>query len=304
LCGEVESALHTAQEARALSHDVRTPFWCATEPGWVVGSLLVEAQGVHHATEAMTAAMGGGQLALVPPGLRVAAVDDLVSAAISSDDLRSAERWLAGAEAFPCETASSCAQLRLARAALSLATGAPDRAADDARAALGFATASGNPLLSARTQLLLGEVELQLGHRCRAIEHLSTAYEQFDSCGAVVWALRARRALRSLGHRPDRRQAGAVSDVGFAALTPREREIAVLLHERRTNAEIAEHFFLSVKTVETHLRNIFAKLGVSSRVEVARLLERGNGVPRLERGGHGRALVRYGGAATRRHGAH
>jgi DNA-binding NarL/FixJ family response regulator len=55
-------------------------------------------------------------------------------------------------------------------------------------------------------------------------------------------------------------------------LTGRELEVAELVLDRRTNREIAEELFLSTKTVETHMRNIFNKLGVSSRVEVARAL--------------------------------
>jgi DNA-binding CsgD family transcriptional regulator len=61
---------------------------------------------------------------------------------------------------------------------------------------------------------------------------------------------------------------------GTGALTAREREIAQLLSARKTNREIADHLFLSGKTVETHLRNIFAKLGVSSRLDVAHAIER------------------------------
>jgi predicted ATPase/DNA-binding CsgD family transcriptional regulator len=61
---------------------------------------------------------------------------------------------------------------------------------------------------------------------------------------------------------------------GLTALSDREHEVARLVRHRRTNAQIAEELFVSLKTVETHLRNIFAKLGVSSRVEVAELVER------------------------------
>jgi DNA-binding CsgD family transcriptional regulator len=59
------------------------------------------------------------------------------------------------------------------------------------------------------------------------------------------------------------------------ALTVREREIAALVCDRQTNRQIAGELFLSEKTVETHLRNIFVKLRVGSRVEVARAVERG-----------------------------
>jgi len=61
--------------------------------------------------------------------------------------------------------------------------------------------------------------------------------------------------------------------VGVESLTDREREVADLVVDRRTNSEIADALFLSLKTVETHLRHIFHKLQVTSRVEVARAVE-------------------------------
>ncbi|HWH94735.1 MAG TPA: helix-turn-helix transcriptional regulator, partial [Baekduia sp.] len=73
-----------------------------------------------------------------------------------------------------------------------------------------------------------------------------------------------------LGHRVGR--PARVEDGG--PLTAREREIAELVATGRTNREIAEQLVLSARTVEAHLRNIYCKLGVRSRVELTRNLER------------------------------
>ena len=84
-----------------------------------------------------------------------------------------------------------------------------------------------------------------------------------------------RRELRKLGARAEKRGPATPADSGVAlALTKRELEIAELVTDRKTNREIAAELFLSDKTVESHLRNIFVKLGASSRVEVARAVER------------------------------
>ena len=76
-----------------------------------------------------------------------------------------------------------------------------------------------------------------------------------------------------LGARTEPRGPSGAADGGLASLYRREREVAALITERKTNKEVAAELFLSEKTVETHLRNIFAKLGASSRVEVARAVE-------------------------------
>ena len=62
------------------------------------------------------------------------------------------------------------------------------------------------------------------------------------------------------------------------SLTQRELEIARRIVDRQTNRQIAEGLFVSPKTVETHIRNIFGKLGAESRVEVARIVERSDRV--------------------------
>jgi DNA-binding NarL/FixJ family response regulator len=83
-----------------------------------------------------------------------------------------------------------------------------------------------------------------------------------------------RRELLRLGARAEPRGPAAPGDSGVDALSKRELEIAGLVTDRLTNREIAAALFLSDKTIESHLRNIFHKLGVTSRVEVARAVER------------------------------
>jgi DNA-binding CsgD family transcriptional regulator len=78
--------------------------------------------------------------------------------------------------------------------------------------------------------------------------------------------------LGKLGRRPHRRtRPGNAEATGIDSLTERELQVARLVVDRKTNRQIAAELFLSQKTVETHLRNIFRKLGVSTRVELARL---------------------------------
>jgi DNA-binding CsgD family transcriptional regulator len=67
-----------------------------------------------------------------------------------------------------------------------------------------------------------------------------------------------------------RRPAAAAASGPLADLTAREREIALLVAAGRTNREVAEQLVLSSRTVEAHLRNVYGKLGVRSRVELTR----------------------------------
>ena len=111
--------------------------------------------------------------------------------------------------------------------------------------------------------------------RDRAVAELQRAAAAFDACGALRYRDSAERELGKLGRRPHRRtRAGKADGTGIESLTERELQVARLVVDRKTNPEIAAELFLSQKTVETHLRNIFRKIGVSSRVELARAIER------------------------------
>ncbi len=102
-------------------------------------------------------------------------------------------------------------------------------------------------------------------------EELLAAIRAVASGDAIVAPTATRRLLEHVaGTLPD----APIDDSRLAALSDRERAILLEVARGRSNAEIAADLFLSLKTVETHMRNIFRKLGVSSRVEVARVLER------------------------------
>ena len=128
-------------------------------------------------------------------------------------------------------------------------------------------------LQAAFSRSLEGRALAAAGEREQAIAVLRQAEQELDACGSVRVRDEMRRELRRLGARAEPR-GPAAGDSGIDALTKRELEIAGLVTDRMTNREIAAALFLSDKTIESHMRNIFHKLGVSSRVDVARAVER------------------------------
>lgn len=157
----------------------------------------------------------------------------------------------------------------LARAAAALVLGPADEAvASLLRAAETFARA-GWPLFHGRALALLGRAHAAGGDRDAALEDLRRAAEVFDACGAVVRRGWIAEDMRRLGARG--RRAAGTAVAGPAALTKREREVARLAVEGRSAKEIAAALFIGERTVETHLASAYAKLGVSSRVELVRI---------------------------------
>ncbi|HET9649355.1 MAG TPA: AAA family ATPase [Microlunatus sp.] len=122
---------------------------------------------------------------------------------------------------------------------------------------------------TARTQLLYGSRLRRARRRVDARQVLASALETFVGLGAEPWARAAADELAATGAtvvRPD--------EDPTSRLTARELQIAVLLSEGRTTREAAGALFVSPKTVEYHLRNIYAKLGIASRSELAGHLAR------------------------------
>jgi DNA-binding CsgD family transcriptional regulator/tetratricopeptide (TPR) repeat protein len=113
-------------------------------------------------------------------------------------------------------------------------------------------------------------VELIATDREAAIDALGRTLALYTELGATWDARRVRSRLRELGVR--RRLVAAEPETnGWAALTTSELNVARLVAEGLTNREVAERLFVSPHTVNSHLRHVFSKLGITSRVELARL---------------------------------
>jgi DNA-binding CsgD family transcriptional regulator len=121
----------------------------------------------------------------------------------------------------------------------------------------------------ARTRLCYGERLRRAGRRAEARTHLRLALEAFERLGAVPWAERARTELHATGETVRRRDPTAAE-----RLTPQELQIALAVGEGRTNREVAAALFLSPKTIEYHLANVYRKLDVHTRAQLANRLAR------------------------------
>jgi DNA-binding CsgD family transcriptional regulator len=140
--------------------------------------------------------------------------------------------------------------------------------AELAEAVLMFAEA-GRPLAHVSALDDLGNQRLRDGSPDAAIEAFDRSLILALDIGAGWDAARARSRLRDLGVR--RRVVGADTPrTGWAALTPAEAAVAELATEGRTNREIADQLFVSPHTVSAHLRHVFEKMGLRSRVELTR----------------------------------
>jgi DNA-binding CsgD family transcriptional regulator/lipopolysaccharide biosynthesis regulator YciM len=132
---------------------------------------------------------------------------------------------------------------------------------------------SGVPFQLARTHLAYGERLRRARRRRDARVQLRAAAEIFDRLDARPWAERARAELRASG------ETMTSGGNGGEQLTPQELQIALLVSQGHTNAEVGRAVFLSTRTVEFHLSRTYRKLGVASRTELTRRLASAGSFP-------------------------
>ncbi|MFJ2745654.1 LuxR C-terminal-related transcriptional regulator [Streptomyces sp. NPDC087440] len=163
-------------------------------------------------------------------------------------------------------TADPQAPAQLARCRALLAP--PEEVCVRYEEALALHDRAGGDFERGRTQLLYGQW-LRRRRRTRdARGPLRDALVSFERCSARVWAERASGELRAAG------EAVGTCKTPLAVLTPQQDRIARYVAEGATNREVAVRLSVSPRTVDHHLRNVFAALGVRSRTELARLMGR------------------------------
>ena len=275
--GHLEAAITAAEESARIGGRLAGATMPAAGggPGWVLGMSVFEAGDVERAWGIMRA-LGGDDLAHKIPVEKCFDWEVLALVELARGHREAADGYVRRAEEH-----AAMLGLRLptalalrARAAVMLADDEPLEAARVSTESADVAAAAGARLPAAFALALAGRALAAAGEREPAIAMLRRAEGELDTCGSVRVRDEMRRELRRLGARAEPRGPATAEDSGVGALTKRELEIAGLVTDRKTNREIAAELFLSEKTVESHMRNIFVKLSASSRVEVARVVER------------------------------
>ena len=279
--GDIDLALATAIEAFDLAQQL-DPGPVPAHAAVALAYARLETGHAERSAELLVEFAGGNELRLIGGGWRARYLELLTRSLLAAGQREEAEHAAAAArtcaEAVGLPMAGGMAAL--AAATLDLHDGHPAAAAERA---LGAATALeevGDVFDAATARLFAGRALAEAAEHDRAAAELELAAAAFDSFGSHRYRQQAERELRKLGRSVHRRtRPGKAAGAGVDSLTERELQIARLVVDRKTNPQIAAELFLSSKTVETHLRNTFRKLGVASRVEVARAVERAERTP-------------------------
>src|SRR4051794_8579346 len=276
--GDLKTAIAAAQESFELATEANEAV-IAARAASILAVALLDAGESDRAAAVLSEPLGEQQFASIPAVWRTYLLELLTRCWLALGRREEAATAAAGAHASAAAVGLRSAQAMACRATATVALADAD-AATAARQALHAADlidAVAMPVEAALPRIIAGRALADLGDQERAIRELELAAAALDRCGAVRYRDAAERALRQLGQHIHRRTRRGDADSGVSALTGRELEIAELLVDRKTNAEIARELFLSKKTVETHIRNMFRKLDASSRVEIARAIEAAEG---------------------------
>ena len=199
------------------------------------------------------------------PALHRMATVDRIEAAVRAGDTDQALTWVDELSPFATGTGHPWALGAVDLGRALIATDPVDATAAFERA-VGHYQGASRPYDLARTQLAYGEFLRRSNRRVAARSHLRAAMETFTDLGAVPLVERATGELRASGETARKRDPSTLLD-----LTPMELKVAQLVSTGLSNKDVAAQCWVSPRTVAFHLRNVFTKVGVSSRTELAQL---------------------------------
>jgi DNA-binding CsgD family transcriptional regulator len=269
LC-HVEAGMGLADEARAHARqglELVARFEGDATAAYLHAAVGLLELGLGHVPEAIEALEAADRLAQrteMQPAI-VQAAPDAIEAYVRAGRREEAEAQLERLAAGAARTGGRWAKATAARARALLAPDEEVRAGFEE--ALALHDGLPMPFERARTQLLFGERLRRAKQRADARGPLQEALFAFERLGARPWAERARAELRATGQTSGRR-----SEAAAEQLTPHELQIAILVAQGMTNREAAAALFLSPKTIEYHLGQIYRKLDVRGRAQLARLM--------------------------------
>jgi DNA-binding CsgD family transcriptional regulator len=272
--GDLELAVAVSEECAELAGGLDDGL-LAVSGAVTYAPTLYELGDIEAAADILWRAVGGDELRLGKSGWGLRSLELLTRCLLATARRADAERISAVMTTRAEEIGSEIARAMAERAEGALAVDAGQFAAGAERALAAAARFEGVGDLydTARSRVFAGRALALADEPERASEELERAAAAFESFGARRYRDEAEQELRKLGRTVYRRSGRSAGDGGLADLTERELELARLVVDRKTNPQIAAALFLSQKTVETHLRNIFRKVGVANRVELARAVE-------------------------------
>jgi len=268
--GDLALALCAGEEAIAIDAGLSDHYY-SVFLRCILAETRLEAGDPTRCIEELLTAAGGPELPRIDGHHRAHLYEILTRAALALKDIDAADRWASRAQSAVAGImiGSRQAEALRARAAVHLACGRADIATRLAGESVEAAAASGRSLEVARSRMLGARALADAGRQTEAVEQLTLAHAELIGCGAQRLADQVARDLRRAGRRVSRRAKRGVGATGMRALSGREREVADLVATGKTNRQIATELFVSEKTIEGHLANVFAKLGVSARAAVA-----------------------------------
>ena len=270
--GDDEAALLWAEESVELAR-LQEPGVIPAIAGLALGVALAQTGQFESARAIVLELCGGEKLSRMMRACRTVVYELLTQIELALGRPEAAQRCAAAAmDATGGDLPVEFAFAARARAVVLASGGDHAGAAELAMKAAERTQGAGSPVEAARCMIVAGRSLAQAGERARAITVLEWAEDRLTAAGAFGFLDQAQKELRRLGRRVARRSGPVRPEEGLRALTERERELAVLVAQGRTNRQIAASAYLSEKTVERHLSNIFAKLGISGRAGLAAMV--------------------------------